>query len=153
MKYTFKLDERNTIEINKPLFWGRTSILANGAEVKKQSGENFYRISTGKGREKKLRILGVGLDGVPRVYIDEKKFQIARKLEWYEYLIVCMPLLIVSLGGVLGALTGAIATSCNFIIVRSDKSYNMRLLLIFAVSVSSIGLYWLLSILTARIAG
>lgn len=56
------------------------------------------------GTVKKLKIVDSIFDYIPRVYIDEERIQIVRKLEWYEKFLVGMPFLFVFAGGYLGAI-------------------------------------------------
>lgn len=153
MKYAFDLDEKNKIEIDRSFWLGKTRVIVNGTEVAKLPGENYYRIKRKSGGEKILKILGAGFDGVPRAYIDGKRLHIARKLEWYENLVACAPLIMVFLGGALGGLVAAVATVFNFSIIRAERSYAVRLLYIFAVTVASIVIYMALSFLLVRLAG
>ena len=153
MKYVFNPDEKSSIEIDRSFWLGKTRVTVNGTEVAKRAGENFYRIKPGRGAEKIMKILGAGFDGVPRVYIDGKRLHIARKLEWYENLVACTPLVMIFIGGALGAVLAAIATVFNFSIIRSEKSYAVRLLYIFAVTVFSVIVYILLTYLLVQLAG
>lgn len=143
MKFDFKLDEKNSIEITRSFWLGKTLVKVNGTEVAKRKDGNYYPIKQGKGKERQMKILGAGFDGVPRVFIDGKGLQIARKLYWYEYLVVCMPLAIIFIGGTMGAVIGAIAAAFNFNIIRREYSYAVRLLLVLAISVAAVLLYLL----------
>lgn len=152
MKYSFKLDEKNMIEIDRSFLLGKTRVFLNGVEVAKQDGERFYRLKPGRKHEKVLKILGAGFDGVPRAYIDGKRLQIARKLEWYENLVACAPLILVFTGGALGGAIAAIATVFNFRLIRIEKSYAVRLLYIFTVTIVSLVVYLGLSYIYLQLA-
>jgi len=153
MKYSFKLDEKNTIEIDRSFWLGKSRVFFNGTEVVKQAGENFYRLKPGRKAEKILKILGASFDGVPRAYIDGKRLQTARKLEWYENLVACAPLVLVFIGGALGGAIAAVATVFNFNIIRMEKSYAARLLYIFTITVASLVIYLVLSYIFLQLAG
>lgn len=153
MKYAFKMDEKNSIEIERSFWLGKTRVIVNGTEVAKLPGENYYRIRQKRGGEKLLKILGAGFDGVPRAYIDGKRLYVARKLEWYENLVACAPLVMVFIGGTLGGVVAAVATVFNFSIIRTEKSYAERLLYISAVTIASIAIYLALSYLLVQLAG
>lgn len=153
MKYLFKLDEKNTLEIDRSFWLGKVRVFFNGTEVIKQAGEKFFRLKPGRKSEKLLKILGAGIDGVPRAYIDGKRLQLARKLEWYENLVACAPLILVFIGGALGGAIAAVATVFNFSIIRMEKSYAVRLLYIFTVTIASLVIYLGLSYIFLQLAG
>ncbi len=151
MKFSFKLGDSN-IELTRSFWLGKTQVTVNGTEVKKQREDYSYHIKQGKGKAKKMKILGAGFDGVPRVFIDGERFYIARKLYWYEYLVSCMPLVTVFMGGTIGGVTGLVATVFNLNIMRREYSYAVKLLLMLTVSVASVFIYILLSGLFLRSA-
>lgn len=143
MKFNFKLDDKTEIEIERSSFLGKTQVKVNGESVEKQIEGNYYPIRQGKGKNKvkQMKILGSSYDGVPRVYIDGEKVQAARKLFWYELLVSCAPLVLVFMGGTLGAVLGATGTVVCLNVIRREYSYFYRLLLILAITLITVALY------------
>ena len=69
------------------------------------------------------------LDIVPKVYIDGTEFKIARQLNVWEYIWICLPLILIFIGGALGSFIGTIALYSNSILIRKPKRVFLKYLL------------------------
>lgn len=73
-----------------------------------------FIIRMNDGSEKKMFVENVLFDYVPKVIVEGKEILLARKLLWYEYLLGGIPLILVVIGGMLGAIIGIIGSFLNF---------------------------------------
>lgn len=70
----------------------------------------------------------------PQLVVGEQTITIVEPLTWYEWLWSSLPVLLVFVGGFLGALAGVIAVSVNTRIFRSSLHVALRYALTAAVS-------------------
>ena len=149
-KISFHLpeDPHITIEVGRSIFTGRITVLVNGGPAEK-AGElsRAFLIPLSDGTVKKPEVDRGGFDYVPRVYIDGERIEIARRLKWFERMIGGLPILLLFLGGALGAICGMAGVVANYGILRSDKSTINKSLLIVGVTISSVALYFLTAII------
>ena len=136
MKYRFKLQETNSpeIEIEKSFWLGFIKVYVGGKEIGflKEKGRPFP-VPMGNGTVKKMLIKG-RLDDAPKVIVDGKEIQLARKLFWYEYVLGFIPVVLL-MGGALGAFFGAIGIMFNFKILRFSHTMLIKSLFIIGVTV------------------
>lgn len=136
------------IEVSKSLLTGKPTVWINGQLAEKVGGlSRAFLIPLSDGTVKKLEVDRGGIDYIPRVYIDGERIAIARKLKWYELILGGMPLLLLLLGGALGALCGMIAMITNYKVLRSEKSNTVKILLIIGITALSVILYLILILL------
>lgn len=79
------------------------------------------------------------LDLVPRVFIDDVEFQIGRQLNAWEYAWICLPLILIFIGGFLGGLIGTAALYSNSILIRKPKNIILKYLL---PGITSLAAFW-----------
>lgn len=144
-KVSFQLPDYpdTIIEVSKSFWTGKPSVWVNGQPAKKE-GElsRAFLIPLPEGITKKLEVDRGGFDYIPRVYIDGQRIEIGRKLEWYEQILGGIPLLMVFVGGALGALCGVIGFTANYKILRSDKSAIYKGFAIAGITALSVIAYY-----------
>ncbi len=136
MKYKFKLQETNSpeIEIDKSFWIGMIKVYVEGKEIGflKEKGKPFP-IPMGDGTVKKMLVKG-RLDDVPKVIVDGKEIQLARKLFWYEYVLGFIPAVLL-MGGALGGAFAFIGIMFNFKILRFSHTMFIKSLFIIGITV------------------
>lgn len=121
-------------------------MLVNGKPAEKVGElKRGFLIPLSDGTVKKLEVDRGGLDYIPRVYIDGERFEIGRRLKWYERIIGGLPLFLLFLGGALGGICGIIGLNLNYKILRSEKSVLNKALLITGVTVLSVAAWFILA--------
>lgn len=127
MKYNFSLDEfpNAHFQLEMPIA-GRPALLMNGITVpasmerKGLARKYFFEVPSGNDQVVKAQLTIVFPTFTPALIIDKTKHSVIRKLVWYEYIIGCLPLVLLA-GGALGGAFGAIATMVNFKIIASEN--------------------------------
>jgi len=102
-------------------------VTLDAAEVPRsnEAGRPFL-IPLAGGGTANLVVRGRGYDYVPDVLIDGKEIEIARKLTGWEYVIAGLPLLLILVGGFVGAVVGFAAMALNQWLLRSAWPYPAR---------------------------
>ena len=129
------------VEIQRSYLTFTTKIFVNGV-VAKKAGEQrrAYLIPLPDGLIKEIEVDKGGFDYYPRVYIDGKRIELARKLKWYEKILGGIPLLLI-FGGGIGALCGAFATMNNYKILRSNKGILYKAIMMIGFTSMYISIY------------
>lgn len=102
--------------------FGNPELYQNGEKLfEKSLGTNIYIIRSEEGPVT-IALEPKKLDPFPRLEIAGEKYPIGRKLSFFDYIIVGLPMTLLLIGGVIGALLGFLATSFNARIMRMPKS-------------------------------
>jgi hypothetical protein len=99
-------------------FFRGPRLLVNGAPAKRAKGR--YAVITDAGNELVLELKHNFLDPIPKVKIGEELIELARSLTWYEYLWIGIPIVLLFIGGGLGALVGISAVYLSARVFRAD---------------------------------
>jgi len=93
------------------------------------------------GKKVNIKLKHRPLDIVPRVYVDGADFEIGRRLNIWEYIWICLPIILIAIGGAIGGLIGTIAIYSNSILIRKPKSNFLKYLLPGITTLASFWLY------------
>ncbi len=145
------------IEIKHPRFEGRglklqtagffsgPRLWIDGAIIKGKRGRFDVRDNTGV--DVPIQLRPRFLDPIPRLEIAGDRLDLARPLTWYEYAWMGLPILLVSMGGALGALIGFAAAYSSARIFRSEQSTPVKYLLTGLISVAAVVVFFILAVL------
>jgi hypothetical protein len=135
-----------TIDIRQSLWTGKAKVLVNGLPAEK-AGElsRAFIIPITDGDSKKLEIDRGGFDIIPRVYIDGEKLELARKLEWYEWLLGGIPFILLY-GGALGAMCGLVGFAANCKVMRSNMNTLQKVLSVGGITFASYLSYFIMGV-------
>ena len=123
----------------RPAGWlSGPKLLVDGTPARREKGRYLVRNNTGNQVEVKLKYQ---LDPVPKIEIAGRVLELARPLRWYEYVWMCLPLLLLFIGGAVGGLCGGGGVYVNAHIFRSDRSSVAKYLLTGVVSVGAVVAY------------
>ena len=122
MKHSFTLpdfpDDRFEIQQN---FFGAPSILKNGFEVERSSEKGRpYLLPAAGGSVVKAYPKPSFPDMIPQLEINGIKHRTVPKLPVAEYVVACLPLVLVAVGGGLGGLLGVLAMFLNLRVFRGS---------------------------------
>lgn len=70
-------------------------------------------------------LTGSPLDIVPRVFVNGRIMALTEPLQWHEWLLICLPLILLFLG-LAGAVLGAVAAIANVYFIRSSSPSHVR---------------------------
>ncbi|HLS95017.1 MAG TPA: hypothetical protein VK017_05610 [Sphingobacterium sp.] len=105
MNYQFTLPDfpDSTFEMQTSVWTGRSKLFQGGILVSRanESGRPFL-ITAASGDTVKAYPKPRYMDVVPVLEIDGIQYDVVEKLTWYQYVICCVPLLLIFFGGALG---------------------------------------------------
>jgi hypothetical protein len=106
-----------------------------------------YTLRRNDGKEVPARVVNNFIDPVPQLVVDGKTYAPIPPLPWYEMFWAGAPLMLVFVGGALGALFGALAAYFNTRIFRSNMQIVMKYMLTTAISCAAILIYLILRLM------
>lgn len=118
-------------------------LIVNGQPVAKQNGTYNLRSNTGSTMAVKLKARL--LDPIPNLIVGGQTIQIAPALEWYQYLWMSIPILLVFSGGAIGGFCGGAAAFMSGHIFRSNRNEMTKYALTGMISVSAFVVYFVLA--------
>jgi hypothetical protein len=116
-----------------PSYWGAPKLFLDGTRLMPKKRRIFSRkrefdAVSNYGKNVLLQLRPRALDMVPVLYIDGQLFQIARPLTMWEYIWICIPLILLFSGGAIGGMIASMATYSNSILMRKIKVPFLRYL-------------------------
>ncbi|MCR9095914.1 MAG: hypothetical protein NXI30_16960 [bacterium] len=115
--------EGRNLEVRIEGFFGSAKLYDGTAQV---SGRGKFVLRDNHGEEREIKFKVNWIDPIPTVVIDGTEIRVARALEWYEYVWMGLPVMLVVSGGALGALIGLSAAYSSARIFRSDRPVVSR---------------------------
>ena len=145
MSYIAKIEgfENQNIEA-KVSFWSGPKLLVNGEPASKGSkrGEMVLQRNDGKQVTASWKPQFLGLD-VPQLLIEGKAINLVEPLKWYQWVWGGWPVLLLFVGGALGAMAGMIAVAINAKVFRAEMSEVLKYLVSGVVSVLAVIAYFI----------
>lgn len=128
-------------------FWTAPKLLVNGEPASKGSkrGEMVLKRSDGKQVTASWKPQFLGLD-VPQLLVDGKTVKFVEPLKWYQLVWSSLPVLLVFLGGLLGAIAGMLALAINTKVFRAEMNEVLKYLVTGVVSALAAGAYFIAAI-------
>ena len=120
-------------------------LVVDGSEVKGKRGRFILRDN--RGQEVTVRLISNHIDPVPKVTVGDRSLELARPLEWYEYVWMGLPILLVFQGGALGAVCGVVAIQRSAQVFRGEGSKVRKFLLSGLISVGALLGYFVLLVI------
>lgn len=121
------------------LFTG-ARLLVNGQPAPKGKGRGEMLVRRNDGKDVTFTFRNNFLD-VPALLVDGKPLELVEPLKWYEWVWNGLPVVLVFLGGAIGALIGILAVTFNLKIFRSSQNPLMKYVLTGAVGVGAFIFY------------
>ena len=134
----------------KVSFWSGPKLLINGQLAPKGSkrGEMVLHRNDGKQVSASWKPQFLGLD-VPQLVVDGKTIHLVEPLKWYQWLWGGWPVMLLIVGGALGAITGMIGFAINAKIFRADMSEVLKYVVSGIVSILAVVTYFIAALLFA----
>ncbi len=124
-------------------------LFVDGAPVKQE--KKRYVIRNNNGKEVEVKIQSKFLDPIPKVEIASRVIELARPLKWYEYTWMGLPIILIFIGGALGALFGIMAVYSSSRVFRSERTAIAKYIIIGAISLCAVLVYFVLAIMLQSI--
>lgn len=146
MSKTIQLEgfEGQLIEVRPPALFSGARLLMNGQPALKGPKRGQMLLTRSDGRQV-FAFWKPQLFDVPQLVVDGKTVEVVKPLKWYQWLWSALPIVLVFIGGALGALCGFIAFTVNANIFRSELPQLLKFLLTGVISVLSFFLYLILA--------
>jgi hypothetical protein len=133
--------EGQTIEMRtSPITGPRLLVNGQPAPKGKKRGEMLLRRNDGTEVVATWKPMLLGLD-TPQLNVSGQMIAAVKPLTWYEWLWSALPVLLVFIGGLLGAIAGMIAVTINARIFRSSLPMVLRYILTGVVSIVAVVVY------------
>jgi hypothetical protein len=117
-------------------FFRGPRLLSNGNPIEGKRGT--YALRDIHGKEVMVKMKGNFLDPIPKLEIDGEAFPLDRPLAWYQYVWMGLPIILVFVGGALGAVVGISATYSSARIFRSERTSFSKYLISGLISVAAV---------------
>jgi len=111
--------QKQKLAVRTAGWFSGTKVLLNGVPLKRVKGT--YPALADDGTQVPVRLSGAFGDPIPKLRVGEEVVQLAKPLAWYEYAWAALPMLLLFVGGVLGAVMGLFGSYSNFRIFRSSR--------------------------------
>lgn len=128
------------IEVESSVFGG-SKLLVDGQPAPKGPKRSQFLVRGTDGRDSVVELKKVLPDPVPQVLWAGQTIRLEEPLAWYQWLWVCIPLVLMFVGGAIGGVVGAVAMTINTRILRSKLSGLLRYATTAIVSALAGGAY------------
>ena len=128
LKYKFTIDNfpNTTFELESSVWNGRSYLYMDGKLLKQSTEKGLPFLIPAKTGNIKGYPKSSFPDFAPSIVIDGQKHLVASKLEWYQFTLAALPVLLVFFGGAMGGALGIAATIFNFQAFRSESNKNTQ---------------------------
>ncbi len=137
--------ENQNIELGYS-FWTGAQLMINGNKAPKGANRREMIITKDDGTQVSAywKQRSFGFDK-PNLVVDGKEIEITPPLKWYELVWCGLPIILVFIGGALGAIIGFIAFALNSTIFRSNISRLLQFLITLVISVLAVLLWFFIA--------
>ncbi|WP_080057586.1 hypothetical protein [Spirosoma aerolatum] len=154
MKHVFHLPQfpNSTFEIETSIWTGKSKLIMDNEILEKidEKGKPFLIPTHDAGFVKAFPKSSFP-DAISVLEINGENIQILERLEWYQYVIGGLPILLLFVGGAIGGGIGAVGAVTNFSIFRQEGSDISKYLKVIGVIVGSYLLYLLVAGLSVQL--
>lgn len=148
MIFSFELSQfsGSQFELHKNIWTGKIKLFKDGEEIEAYSEKDkLYILPWQETENLSIYIKEIFYEFAPHLVINGIKTSIVPELKWYNYIIGALPILLIFMGGAIGAGIGVGATYLNMSIFRSQDELLMKYLKIVAVIIASYLLFLILA--------
>lgn len=134
---------RQRLSVQPAGFVSSAKVLVDGIPIKRVKGK--YSLTDDSGQPVMAELKINFLDPIPQLKLGNEVLALAPKLKWYEYAWTGAPIILLFVGGGLGALIGMSAAYANTRIFRTNKSTGTRFALTGLLSVAATAIFFVLA--------
>ncbi len=153
MQYRVPIDgfEVNQVTIKTAGFFSGPKLLLNDQPAPKGSKRGQFVLQRDDGVEVTAKLKGTFLDPVPQVVIDDDVIKVVETLPWYQWIWAGLPILLIFVGGFIGAIFGVIATSVSVRVFRSEIGTIGQYVLVAVISGAATLFYLIIAVIIATL--
>jgi len=146
-KFTLPDFPNDNFEFENNIFSGKATLRQNGNPVEqtKEKGKPFLIKRTNGEIAKAFPKTNYPDISSQVLNIEGKKYPMANKLKWYEYLIGGLPILLVFGGGVIGGAIGGASTVVNYTFFRENGSTSTKYLKVIGLNIACLIIFMVLA--------
>ena len=141
--------EGQDLEVNVS-FWTGPKLLVNGQPAPKGTKRGEMLLQRNDGRQVvaiwKQQMMGFD---VPQLVVDSKPVKLVEPLQWYQWLWGGWPVVLVFVGGALGAIAGVLAFTINARLFRTEMNPVLKYVVTAVVSGGAVLAYFIVALLLA----
>ncbi len=141
--------EGQDLEVNVS-FWTGPKLLVNGQPAPKGTKRGEMLLQRNDGRQVvaiwKQQMMGFD---VPQLVVDGKPVKLVEPLQWYQWLWGGWPVVLVFVGGALGAIAGVLAFTINARLFRTEMNPVLKYVVTAVVSGGAVLAYFIVALLLA----
>lgn len=128
--------------------FGQGQNLINGDPAPKGSkrGEMLLQRNDGRQVIARWKPQLMGLD-VPHLVVDDKVINLVEPLKWYQWMWGGLPIALIFIGGVLGAIAGIIGFTINIKVFRTELNSVLKYVVSGIVSILAVVTYFIAAML------
>ena len=130
MKYTHYLEDERKIEYEENFWNGKKTIKLDSVELQQPKKKTFIL------DEKEYKIKGNFLTGVKLV--GESEIVIVSSLKTWEYILACLPLFLLFIGGALGGFLGALGAIISTGVMRNSKNIVFKIAISVGITIVTV---------------
>ena len=125
-------------------------LLLNGQPAPKGAKRGEYMVKRDDGTEVTAKLKPIFFDPVPQIIINNSQtITVVEPLHWYQWAWAGLPIALIFVGGLLGGLSGFIATSLSIQVFRSKVNPVLQYLVVGGISVLAVVAYLVVAMLIA----
>jgi hypothetical protein len=147
--FEFTLEDfpNDNFEFENNIFSGKATLKQNGITVEqsKEKGKPFLIKRANEEVVKAFSKTNFPDISSQVLNINGKKYAMANKLKWYEYLIGGLPFILVFGGGAIGGVIGGAATVVNYTFFRQNTTVINKYLKVLGVNLLCLLVFFLLA--------
>jgi hypothetical protein len=128
-------------------FFSGPRLLLDGQPASKGPKRGQLLLRRNDGSDVIAQLRGVFVDPIPQVTIDGKTIKIAEPLPWYVWLWSGLPIVLLFIGGALGAGLGVAAMMVNGRVFRANMHVALKFALTGAISLVTVLIFFALAML------
>lgn len=145
--------ERDKIELESAGFFSPVKLYINDALAGTGRKRNELILRKRNGENTSVFIQSAFFDTVPLLLVNGKKIHIVPPLAWHQYIYSGLPLFLIFVGGVVGAVLGMVAFIINIRIMRGNLKIPLKYGSILGVNIVTFFVYVALSLLVTVMTG
>ena len=130
--------EGQQVTILAPTVTTGPKLLVNGMPAMPGAVKNEYVLQLNTGQQVIAHVTPGFFDPAPKLTINGYPIAVARPFQWYEWMIMCVPLILIGFGGALGGGLGAAAAVANGFVLRSTMPAALRYLAAMGITAVAI---------------
>jgi hypothetical protein len=135
--------QRQRLAVKTAGFISSAKVLIDGVQIKRVKGK--YSLDDDSGQPVTAELKINFLDPIPQLKLGNDVIALAPKLQWYEYAWTGVPIVLLFIGGGLGALIGMSAAYANTRIFRSNRSIGTRFAFTGLLSAAAVLVFFVLA--------